>query len=56
MGGNERLERQKTIKRIAYCSFGSFQLPSLVQSKNWWKTALIYSFIVDPTEGGGTKG
>ena len=31
----------------------AFSVPSSVQSKNWWKTALIYSFTADPTEGGG---
>ena len=34
----------------------AFSVPSSVESKNWWKTALIYSFTVDATEGGGTKG
>ena len=34
----------------------AFSVPSSVQSKNWWKTALIYSFTEDPTEGGGAKG
>ena len=34
----------------------AFSVPSSVQSKNWWKTALIYSFIADPTERGGAKG
>ena len=34
----------------------AFSVPSSVQSKNWWKTALIYSFTADPTEGGGAKG
>ena len=33
----------------------AFSVPSSVQSKNWWKTALIYSFTADPTEGGGAK-
>ena len=33
-----------------------FSVPSSVQSKNWWKTALTYSFTVDPTERGGAKG
>ena len=32
-----------------------FSEPSLVLSKNWSKTALIYSFTADPTEGGGAK-
>ena len=34
----------------------AFSVPSSVQSKNWWKTALIYSFTADPTERGGAKG
>ena len=34
----------------------AFSVPSSVQSKNWWKTALIYSFTADPTEEGGAKG
>ena len=34
----------------------AFSEPSSVQSKNWWKTALIYSFTADPTERGGAKG
>ena len=29
-----------------------FSVPSSVQSKNCWKTALIYSFTADPTERG----
>ena len=29
----------------------AFSVPSSVQSKNCWKTALIYSFIEDPPEG-----
>ena len=38
-------------KQIAYRSFVSIQLPSSVQSDNWWKNALIYSFSADSTEG-----
>ena len=34
----------------------AFSIPSSVQSKNWWKTALIYSFTADTTEGEGAKG
>ena len=34
----------------------AFSILSSVQSKNWWKTDLIYSFTADPTEGGGAKG
>ena len=34
----------------------AFSVPSSVQSKNWQKSALIYSFTADPTEGGGAKG
>ena len=33
-----------------------FSVPSSVQSKDWWKIALIYSFTADPIEGGGAKG
>ena len=34
----------------------AFSVNSSVQSKNWWKTALIYSFTKDPTKRGGAKG
>ena len=34
----------------------AFSIPSSVQSKNWWKNVLIYSFTADPTERGGAKG
>ena len=34
----------------------AFSVPSSVQSRNWWKTALIYSFTADPIERGGAKG
>ena len=34
----------------------AFSVPSSVQSKNWQKTALIYSFTADPTERAGAKG
>ena len=34
----------------------AFSVPASAHSKNWWKTALIYSFTVDPTERGGAKG
>ena len=37
----QRFEHQYTIKQIAYCSFGSIQLPLSVQSETWLKTALI---------------
>ena len=33
----------------------AFSVPSSVQSENWWKTAHIYSFTANPTEGGGAK-
>ena len=34
----------------------AFSVSSSVQSNNWWKTALIYSFTADPTEGGEAGG
>ena len=34
----------------------AFSETSSVESKNWWKTALIYSFTADPIEKGGAKG
>ena len=34
----------------------AFSVPSSVQSKTSWKTALIYSFTADSTEEGWAKG
>ena len=34
----------------------AFSVPSSVQSKKLWNTAVIYSFTADPAEGGGAKG
>ena len=34
----------------------AFSVPSSVQIKNWWKTALIYSFTAASRERGGAKG
>ena len=31
----------------------AFSVPPSVQNKNWWKTALIYSFTADSVERGG---
>ena len=55
-GKNYGLSANKQSDELHTAVSVAFSVPSSVQSKNWWRTALIYSFSADSTEEGGVKG